>query len=91
MVIGSAVGVLTSVNHLGLSNDNEQTGLLCKNVLSVAFFPEMAEWFTCLPDHRQSHVRLNARPSSTGLHGDGLRLFHLSLSLWLLETRLERE
>ena len=85
MVIGSAVGVLTSVNHLGLSNDNEQTGLLCKIVLSVAFFPEMAEWLTCLQDNRQSHVRLNVRPRSTGFHGDGLRLFHLSPSLWLLD------
>ena len=65
MVIGSAVGALTSVNHLGLSNDNELTGLLCKIVLSVAFFPEMAEWLTCLPDHRQSHVLLNVRPRST--------------------------
>ena len=91
MVIGSAVGALTSVNHLGLSNDNELTGLLCKIVLSVAFFPEMAEWLTCLPDHRQSRVLLNVRPRSTGFHGDGLRLFHLSPSLWLLETRLERE
>ena len=76
MVIGSAVGVLTTVNHLGLCNDNEQTGLLCKIVLSVAFLPEMAEWLTCLPDHRQSHVLLNVRPRSTRFHGDGLRLFH---------------
>ena len=74
MVIGSVVGVLTSVNHLGLCNDNEQTGLLCKIVLSVAFFPQMVEWLTCLPDHGQSHVLLNVRPRSTGFHADGLRL-----------------
>ena len=38
MVIGSVVGVLPSVNHLGLCNDHEQTGLLCKIALSVEFF-----------------------------------------------------
>ena len=74
MVIGSVVGVLTSVNHLGLCNDHEQTGLLCKIVLSVAFFPQMVEWLTCLPDHGQSHVLLNVRPRSIGFHADGLRL-----------------
>ena len=65
MVIASAVGALTSVNQLGLCNDHEQTGLLCKIALSVEFFPEVAEWLTCLPDHRQSQVLLNVRPSST--------------------------
>ena len=74
MMIGSVVGVLTSVNHLGLCNDNEQTGLLCKIVLSVAFFPQMVEWLTRLPDHGQSHVLLNVRPRSIGFHADGLRL-----------------
>ena len=74
MMIGSVVGVLTSVNHLGLCNDHEQTGLLCKIVLSVAFFPQMVEWLTCLTDHGQSHVLLNVRPWSTGFHADGLRL-----------------
>ena len=74
MVIGSVVGVLTSVNHLGLCNDHEHTGLLCKIVLSVAFFPQMVEWLICLPDHGQSHVLLNVRPRSIGFHADVLRL-----------------
>ena len=74
MVIGSVVGVLPSVNHLGLCNDHEHTGLLCKIVLSVAFFPQMVEWLICLPDHGQSHVLLNVRPRSIGFHADVLRL-----------------